>query len=739
MSGRIAAPRALFSLKFVLLCTVWSGAPAHAQSAAQRQPSTVLQPVTVDSASPARRAQVRVADRRQAAPRAAARRASSAAPATPVAGLSASDRAMLATPSSVSSIGAREIAQTGMQGQRDLSQALSNVTGFDAGGNRMTNFSIRGLREFGYQSTPGAFPGVAYYMDDVPALTTLARASQFMNVARIDVYRGAQVSGFGYSRPGGVIDIHTAEPTVKPSSYLMGAISNYRGYETAGGISTPVAPSWFLTVDGVMSGHEGYYNNTAFNQPYGDKQGYSGRAKLTYRPSADLQIDMITQHERFGDHSDPFMPLAQLRSGPRSVAYNDPGHERITQDMQALRIKASLDTFDLLSVTSYRRSTWDFLNDGDGTAAPYDPANPYARLSGVTREKVGSLTQEVRLKSNDRNARLQWSAGMFAAKTNMDITTGMTLYPSTDVLNYAKANNDDVALFGDVSYGLTDTLRVVSGLRYEWAHRGASNNSLAPIVNSGSADYSAVLPSVGLVYAPIENLSSFVKYTRGFRPGGFNAHKTVTDPLNYSFKSENSDNYEIGFKSFHLSNRLTLGGSLFLSDFQDYQVLNQFSATAFGVNNAQRVRTYGGEFDASFKLLPELRVFGGVGVTRARYEDFVNNFGTFTGNDVAFIPRFTVNYGIDYQAAWGGFAGVQARTTGRYALDDANYSTQSTATVVNAQIGYRQNNYEVAVFARNLFNERYIVNVYDFKGTGTGAFGSLGDPAVYGVRAKVTF
>lgn len=738
MSGRIATSRALFSLKFVLLCTAWGTAPALAQSTA-RGTSTVLEPVVVNPSAPARRAQVSGQQRQQAVQR-AARRAQPAASATPVAGgLSASDRAVLATPSSISAIGAREIAQTGMQSPRDLSQALSNVSGFDAGGNRMTNFSIRGMREFGYQSTPGVFPGVAYYMDDVPALTTLARASQFMNVARIDVLRGAQVSGFGYSRPGGVIDIHTAEPTAKPSSYLMGSFGNYRGYETAGGISTPVAPSWFLTVDGVIAGHDGYYTNTALNQSYGDKQGFSGRAKLTYRPSADFQVDMITQHERFGDQSDPFVPLSQLRSGQRTVAYNDPGHERITQDMQALRIKASLDTFDLLSVTSYRRSTWDFVNDGDNSAAPYDPTNPYSRLSGVTNEKVRSLTQEVRLKSNDRNARLQWSGGVFAAKTDMDIITGMRLYPSIDMLNYAKANNDDVAVFGDVSYGLTDTLRIVSGLRYEWAHRGGSNDSRAPLVNAGSADYSAVLPSVGLVYAPIENLSSFAKYTRGFRAGGFNAHKTVTDPLNYAFKSEDSDNFEIGFKSFHLSNRLTLAGSLFLSDFHDYQVLNQFSATAFGVNNAQRVRTYGGEFDVSFRLLPELRVFGGVGVTRARYEDFRNNFGTFTGNDVAFIPRYTVNYGIDYQAVWGGFAGVQARTNGRYALDDANTSTQGVSTIVNAQIGYRKDNYEVAVFGRNIFNERTIVNVYDFKGTGVGAFGTLGDPVTYGVRAKVTF
>lgn len=737
MSGRVAVLRTLITFECFLLCTACNVTPALAQSA---QGSTVLAPVVVNPSAPARRAQVRRQERRQTGARVAARPTRPAAEVAPNAdALSAAERSALATPSNVTVIGARQIEQTGMHGQRDLALALSNVTGFDAGGNRMTNFTIRGMREFGYQSTPGVFPGVAYYMDDVPALTTLARASQFMNVTRIDVLRGPQISGFGYSRPGGVIDIHTAEPTARPSGYISGAFGNYRGYETSGGISTPVAPSWFLSVDGTIQGHDGYYDNKALNQPYGDKQGISGRAKLTYRPSADFQMDLITQHERFNEQTDPFLPMPQLRAGDRSVTYNDPGHERISQDLQALRIKAALDAFDLLSVTSYRRSTWDFVNDGDGTAAPLNPSNPYSRFSGYTNEAARSLTQEVRVKSNDRNARLQWSGGFFAAKTDMDVITGAKLYPSGDQLSHATANNGDAAVFGELSYGLTDTLRVVPGLRYEWARRDASNDWPAPFVNSGSANYSAVLPSLALVYAPLEDLSSFVKYTRGFRPGGFNAHKRVTDPLAYEFKSETSDNFEIGFKSFHLSRRLTVGGSLFLSEYQDYQVLNQFSPSTFGVNNAQRVRTYGGEFDVGYQVTPEWRVFGGVGVTHATYREFTNNFGTFTGKDVAFIPRFTLNYGVDYQSAWGGFVGVQARTTGRYALDDGNYNTQGTATIVNAQIGYRKSNYEVAFFARNIFNERYIVNVYDFQGNGVGAFGSLADPATYGVRAKMTF
>ncbi|HEY0292881.1 MAG TPA: TonB-dependent receptor [Hansschlegelia sp.] len=645
-----------------------------------------------------------------------------------------------ANQSSVSVMTGAQAAQTGVRDQRDLSQSFANVTGFDAGGARMTTFAIRGMREFGYQSTPGAFPAIAYYMDDVPALTTLARASLFMNLDEVSVLRGPQISGYGFSRPGGVIDVHTADLTDKPSGYVSTSFGNYRAWETSGGVSAPIGSEFFLSADGVIQDRNGFYRNTSLSDSYGDKTAYAGRARLTWRPSDSFQLDFTSQHERFRDQTDPFVPLSQLRSSGRyKVSYDDPGHERISQNLEALRIKSSFDAFDLLSVTAYRRSTWDFVNDGDGTAEPLDPANPYSRYSGYTHEKVRSLTQELRVRSNDDRARLQWSGGLFAARTNMDIATGALLYPSGSQIQPAKARNDDFAAFGELSYALTETLRIQPGLRYEAAGRRGSNAQVAPIINSGSKTFSAVLPSIAMVYAPSPLFSAFAKYTRGFRPGGFNAHKRVTDPGDYEFAAETSDNYEIGFKSSHLDDRLSVNGSLFLSNYDDYQVLNQFSAQAFGVNNAQKARTYGGELELAYKLTPEISLSGGAGVTHARYLKFENGYGDFSHKRVPFVPRFTLNYGVDYQAPWGGFAGVQARTTGRYALDDANHSSQKTATLVNAQIGFRKDWYEVAMFGRNIFNERYIANVYDFSGTGVGAIGNLGDPATYGVRAKATF
>ena len=646
-------------------------------------------------------------------------------------------------PAGVSVMTGREAEARGIGTARDLAQAFSNVTGFDSGGNRMTTFSVRGVHELGYQSSPGVTPSMSYYVDDVPALTSLARASLFSNAAQLSVLKGPQGTLFGSSLPAGVIDIHSAEPYSKPTGYVTASAGNYSAYQAGAGFSTPLgSDAVFLTADLIGQKRDGFFDNVALGEPYGDKEAYAGKAKLTIVPTSRTVVDLILQHERFDDQSDPFLPFSQLSSN--DVSYNDPGRERIGQDLQALRVRTRLDGFDLMSVTAHRHSTWDFKNDGDQTASPADPFNPFSRLVGYSQEDVESTTQEFRLKSNDRDSRLQWSAGAFAAHTKMEFDGGTMIYPDIESpympLRHATTTSNDAAIFGEVRYDLGAGFTIVPGLRYEWAGRKGENEHSAPYITSASDEFDAVLPSLALLYAPIEGLTTYAKYARGFKPGGYIADRALTSIEEFEFDKETSDNYEIGFKSQPLGGMLTLNGSLFYSRFNDYQVVNQFSPSEFGVNNAQDVESYGGELDANLRLTPEFRLFGGLGVTHAKFDRFSNAYADFSGNKVTFIPAFTANYGFEYRAGWGGYVIVDGRTLGDYYLDEANLGKQDGATIVNATLGYTYGNFDIALFGRNIFDERYVINTYDFAGTGgVGAYGLLGDPATYGVRTKVSF
>lgn len=115
----------------------------------------------------------------------------------------------------------------------------------------------------------------------------------------------------------------------------------------------------------------------------------------------------------------------------------------------------------------------------------------------------------------------------------------------------------------------------------------------------------------------------------------------------YAFEAETSDHFELGFRA-QPSERLKIGGAIFYSTHDDYQVLNQISPSVFAVNNADEVTTYGAEVEAEYAVTDALTLFGSVGVTKAEYDRFANAFGNWAGNDVPFIPAYTANYGFEY-------------------------------------------------------------------------------------------
>ncbi len=105
-----------------------------------------------------------------------------------------------------------------------------------------------------------------------------------------------------------------------------------------------------------------------------------------------------------------------------------------------------------------------------------------------------------------------------------------------------------------------------------------------------SNNFDAVFPSAALVFAPTSTFTTYAKYTRGFKPGGFIADRSSSDINDLRFDSETSDNYEVGFKHIALGGTVVVNGALFYSNFKKYQAVTQFSASDFGVSNREDCR-----------------------------------------------------------------------------------------------------------------------------------------------------
>lgn len=636
-------------------------------------------------------------------------------------------------PASVTILDKQQIEQQGITDLRTLSGTSSNFTSFDDGGNRMTQLSVRGVREQSYQSAPEILPSVGYYVDDVPSLTILGRASLFNNVGSITLKKGPQNSGYGFSRAGGVVDIRTPEPSEKFSGYVNGSYGNYKAYDVSFGIVAPIVnDKLYVALDVVKAAREGFYDNLDLGGSYGDKDALGGRLRITLRPLANVTVDLTVQHERFRDQADPYIDNPLTNTDPFKVSFDQPGFEDIDQDLQSLRIRSKFKEFNFMSVTAHRRTKWDYSSD----AIQYGAV--YADLIGAGGEEIDSFTQEFRFSSNNTPSEISWSGGMFYSRTTMDYIGAFTLNdgspygPPTE----AETTSHDIAGFGEVTIPLTAAIKVQAGLRYDWAGRKGTNEFSGPNLTAGDEDFSQFSPSLALIYSDNPNMSYYAKYARGFKPGGFNARTRLIDPYAFEYEIETSDNFEIGAKALFLDGKLAINSSLFYSKFDDYQDLSQFSPYAFGINNAQSARSYGAELEAKYQITSQVKLFANLGYTNAKYDTFTNGFFDFSGKIISFTPEYTATYGVEYNDASGLYASARARTIGSYYIDDVNSAKQDIYTLVDLVAGYRWDNFDASLFVNNLSDEQYVINSLNFTGS---AIGSVGDPRTFGVKLRTVF
>lgn len=523
-------------------------------------------------------------------------------------------------PGSATILNQTYLEREGVSALRDLTGSSPNFTTFDGGGNRMTSISVRGVREQNYQSAPDVLPSTAFYIDDVPSLTTLGRVTVFNNIGSVTIAKGPQNTGYGLSLVGGVIDVRTPEATEVATAYAEGSYGNYDAYEVTAGLSTPIfKEALYLSLDGVLMGRDGFYDNIARNgEPYGDKSARGGRARLTAVPWDNVTIDYNYQSEDFRDQADPYIFNPLTNPDPFVVNFDTPGHEDITQSLNSLRVRAELDAADVMSVTAYRRSTWDYRADAIQFGLPF------ADFIGVTNEVIGSFTQEFRAASNNDPTEMGWTAGLLFARTKMDYEAGFLFNNGAPAGPPAIAETvaRDVGVYGGVSVPLNSLVTVQGGLRYDWAGREGINEFAPPAISRGDEEFGEVLPSVSLVYSANDSVSYFAKYARAFKPGGFNVRTFATDPFSFEYGEETSDNVEVGFRALGLSGKFELSGAFFYSKFHDFQDLTQLSPTTFGISNADSARSFGAELDAAYMLMPSLKLFGTFGYTNAQYESY---------------------------------------------------------------------------------------------------------------------
>jgi len=123
-----------------------------------------------------------------------------------------------------------------------------------------------------------------------------------------------------------------------------------------------------------------------------------------------------------------------------------------------------------------------------------------------------------------------------------------------------------------------------------------------------------------LRFFPTDEIMTYFSFATGFKSGGFNQLRT-TSTVSGEFDDEESTNYEVGAKTTWLEGMITLNGTFFYTDYEQFQA-QTFDGSSINVINAGSLVSYGFEGELVVVPLPEMVLGASFGWNVAEYTDF---------------------------------------------------------------------------------------------------------------------
>jgi outer membrane receptor protein involved in Fe transport len=333
----------------------------------------------------------------------------------------------------------------------------------------------------------------------------------------------------------------------------------------------------------------------------------------------------------------------------------------------------------------------------------------------------------------------------------------------------------DLALYGEMTFHVSDTFRINAGLR--WFDNELTNSTamdfplfegvVVPYVDYPSQEESDVLLKLNLSWDIADDKMLYATYSEGFRRGGANAIPTSgffaeLNPETVQFyKADTVDNYELGIKG--MTERWRYSADIFYVDWHDPQ-LN--TATAwwgfFMAQNGDSAATKGVELEAAWAATDNLLVNFGYSYINAELtaDLYAPQTGSLLSEDGHRLPgtsehvaTVSLDHGFNLSNGWT----LASRLHAYYQSDSIN-SVQDTTiqdtfgsfTLFNASVAILTDHWTFSLYGKNLGNEEGITGSYPeaYMSTDTGPFENyygnnqrnyISTPRTFGISATYRF
>jgi len=438
-------------------------------------------------------------------------------------------------------------------------------------------------------------------------------------------------------------------------------------------------------------------------------------------------------------------------------------------------VKYEFDNMTLTSVTAKR------YQDNEATISSYSRNTPTTVNMELNDQE--QFSQEIRLVSTGEGA-LEWIAGVAYFEEDIEQLNIFRRVLCTDAMgnfngtylgqadcrdgNAAGATNlsynaarirspsiyvKSLAVYGEATYHFTDRLSGTAGLRYsdeekDWDIYFKNFTTLPEDGFAGENTHSwdSLTPKLAIKYALSENVMAFGSYTEGFKSGGFNA--TSTAEFGQIIDQEESQQYEIGFKSDFADGRARVNVAAFFNQYEGLQLRlacvedgtgNCASSQMLG--NASGAEITGVEVEFSVLAAEGFVISGFVSYLDAVFTDFVlSPTDDRTGNKLPRAPEWQYNIVGSYSTQVSDSAEIGI--TASYHWTDSEFFRSNNTGLdenqsndgVNARFTYRNldSNWEVALYGTNLTDQHTRTNGFQIGALTVAAGYNL--PRMYGIE-----
>ena len=443
------------------------------------------------------------------------------------------------------------IQSAGIERPGDFIAMVPNMTLVETQNAGTSFVTVRGVSQ-----ARNSEPSVAVLVDGVLETNPAEFNQGLFDIQQIEVLKGPQGALYGRSAIGGAILIRTREPSDQFEGQTKVGFGNGSSERAQLALSGPIDDAKTLKYRASLnfSNTDGFLENTYLHQKADPARDYSGRLRLTWKPSDAFSGDFRFAYDRLETRGFYFVtpravevnPFSSFTTSPDAndtrtpITVNNPGEDNRDLISTSLKLDFQTGAGTFTSITAWDK-TKEIIT---GDSYDFRPAVPctFTLISGTNIGgsvypcllggpdlnqsqylSVKAYSEELRFTSKAIGG-FSWIGGVYFIHTDRFIGTGNMLdtgagvfpvyeqprgNPTLPGLNNSftyladSQNNDAWAVFADVTYEVTPRFEVDGALRYdEDTRKNTTETPDTPFGNCGPPPTASCAPTGFLPQPP---------------------------------------------------------------------------------------------------------------------------------------------------------------------------------------------------------------------------------------------